>query len=128
MGTTKSRAVITDLAAGTNLTASRLIEALRALRDHDAPLNALQIRLLLTVAQQPGASLREITKAVGEKETTVSRALGDLSRHKRTLHGPELVAVDVDAQDRRVHRFSLTLKGREVVQELLHPLGGPQAR
>ncbi|HSK40358.1 MAG TPA: helix-turn-helix domain-containing protein [Arenibaculum sp.] len=94
----------------------RVLEALRRL-DPDMPIQyALSF---LTVAQNEGLSIRELSERLGIAQSSASRNVAALSRWRGfDRPGHDLVQATEDPRERRRKVVTLTPRGRALVDEL----------
>jgi DNA-binding MarR family transcriptional regulator len=99
----------------------RLDRALRQVRMSIDPLVPTQlVQAFLTVAANEGLTLTEISDKLGTNLSTASRQLLDLSDRNRKMEpGYQLVCRTVDPSNLRVNRYTLTNKGKLLVDELV---------
>ncbi|HZH28845.1 MAG TPA: winged helix-turn-helix transcriptional regulator [Azospirillaceae bacterium] len=97
-------------------TAVRLLEAFRRL-DPDLPIQyALSF---LTIAENEGLSMRELSEKLGIAQSSASRNVAALSRwHSFGKPGHDLVEAHEDPRERRRKVITLTDKGRALLEEL----------
>jgi DNA-binding MarR family transcriptional regulator len=87
--------------------------------------SAAIVQGLIAVALNEGKTVTELAEVLGTNLSTTSRHLLDLGdRNRKMQPGYGLVTSRVDASNLRAKRFTLTPKGRLVVNELLETLGG----
>ena len=94
----------------------RVLEALRRL-DPDLPIQyALSF---LTIAQNEGLSIRDLSERLGIAQSSASRNVAALSRwHSFGKAGHDLVQAEEDPRERRRKIITLTDKGRALATEL----------
>lgn len=80
--------------------------------------------MFLTVALNEGRSQDELCDISGIKRSTASRYLLDLSDKSRAGDGYGLVRREVDPQELRRNMYSLTPKGRSLINELVQGTKG----
>lgn len=99
----------------------RLDRALRQVRMSIDPLVPTQlVQAFLTVAANEGMTLTEIAEKLGTNLSTASRQLLDLSDRNRKMEpGYQLVSRQTDPTNLRVNRYTLTPKGKLLVDELV---------
>lgn len=100
----------------------RVLEELRTL-DPDLPIQyALSF---LTIAQNEGLSIRDLSERLGIAQSSASRNVAALSRwHSFGKEGLDLVRAEEDPRERRRKIVTLTEKGRDMagrLADLLHP-------
>lgn len=97
-------------------TAIRLLEAFRRL-DPDLPIQyALSF---LTIAQNEGLSMRELSERLEIAQSSASRNVAALSRwHSFGKPGHDLVEAAEDPRERRRKVITLTPKGRQLIEDL----------
>lgn len=83
----------------------------RILRDGPYDISHLEHRVMAFLARHPGATQSELA-------AHFSRDKAQLARLVRGLRDRELVEGEVDAQDRRSTRLSLSASGQEIYQSL----------
>ncbi len=98
----------------------RLERTLRLARASIDPLVPTQlVQAFLAVATNEGRTLTEIAENLGTNISTASRQLLDLGdRNRKMAPGYQLVDRQVDPMNLRVNRYTLTPKGRILIQEL----------
>ncbi|MBV8978900.1 MAG: winged helix-turn-helix transcriptional regulator [Alphaproteobacteria bacterium] len=69
-------------------------------------------RVMAVLGQSPGLSARHVAERTAMDKVQVSRAVANLVRAKR-------VARVADASDRRIHRLSLSRRGRAIYDEIV---------
>lgn len=94
----------------------RVLEALRIL-DPDLPIQyALSF---LTIAQNEGLSIRDLSERLGIAQSSASRNVAALSKwHSFGKEGHDLVQAEEDPRERRRKIITLTEKGRELAAQL----------
>lgn len=99
----------------------RLDQAMRQVRTSIDPLVPTQmVQAFLTVAANEGCTLTEIAEKLGTNLSTASRQLLDLSdRNRKMQEGYKLVERQADPTNLRVNRYTLTPKGKLLVNELV---------
>lgn len=95
----------------------RALEALRSTLDPDLPIQyALSF---LTIAQNEGMSIRELSERLGIAQSSASRNVAALSRwHSFGKAGHDLVQAEEDPRERRRKILTLTPKGRTLAEDL----------
>lgn len=103
----------------------RVLEALRKL-DPDMPIQyALSF---LTLAQNEGMSMGELSARLGIAQSSASRNVAALSRwHSFGKPGHDLVVAEEDPRERRRKLVRLTEKGHALIEEL-RALAAPEPR
>lgn len=98
----------------------RLERALRQVRTAIDPLVPTQVvQAFLAVAVNEGRTLTELAEALGTNVSTASRQLLDLGdRNRKMEDGYKLVDRQADPMNLRVNRYTLTPKGKLLIQEL----------
>lgn len=107
----------------------RVLEALRTL-DPDLPIQyALSF---LTIAQNEGLSIRDLSERLGIAQSSASRNVAALSKwHSFGKAGHDLVQAEEDPRERRRKIITLTERGRELatqLSELIQPHNRPTLR
>lgn len=107
----------------------RVLEALRTL-DPDLPIQyALSF---LTIAQNEGLSIRELSERLGIAQSSASRNVAALSKwHSFGKAGHDLVQAEEDPRERRRKIITLTDRGRELaaqLSDLIQPHKSPTLR
>lgn len=99
----------------------RLDRAMRQVRTSIDPLVPTQmVQAFLTVAANEGCTLTEISEKLGTNLSTASRQLLDLSdRNRKMEEGYKLVERNTDPANLRVNRYTLTRKGKLLIDELV---------
>lgn len=93
----------------------KTIAVLDLFRSINQDMTANQIVALLTIAIRPGVTQRELIKATGLGEGTVSRLMAVLSdRGVRGREGLGLIKIEMAAGDYRVRKQSLSAKGERL--------------
>ena len=78
------------------------------------------VQAFLTVAMEEGMTLTEISERLGTNLSTASRQLLDLGERNRKMEpGYMLVNRIVDPNNLRVNRYTLTPKGKLLVNQLV---------
>lgn len=107
----------------------RVLEALRTL-DPDLPIQyALSF---LTIAQNEGLSIRDLSERLGIAQSSASRNVAALSKwHSFGKEGHDLVQAEEDPRERRRKIITLTDKGRDLaaqLADLIQPEQSPTLR
>jgi DNA-binding MarR family transcriptional regulator len=107
----------------------RVLEALRLL-DPDLPIQyALSF---LTIAQNEGLSIRDLSERLGIAQSSASRNVAALSKwHSFGKEGHDLVQAEEDPRERRRKIITLTDKGRTLAShlaDLIQPEHSPPIR
>lgn len=107
----------------------RVLEALRTL-DPDLPIQyALSF---LTIAQNEGLSIRDLSERLGIAQSSASRNVAALSKwHSFGKAGHDLVQAEEDPRERRRKIITLTERGRELatqLSDLIQPHNRPTLR
>jgi len=107
----------------------RVLEALRLL-DPDLPIQyALSF---LTIAQNEGLSIRDLSERLGIAQSSASRNVAALSKwHSFGKEGHDLVQAEEDPRERRRKIITLTDKGRTLaahLSDLIQPEDSPPIR
>jgi DNA-binding MarR family transcriptional regulator len=98
---------------------SRLVTLTRLVRGHGETISFTTMQAFLAVAQKEGASQVDIMTMTGLPQTTLSRQLLDLGKHKRGgKPGLELVDWAIDPTELRRKRYTLTLKGKNLLTDM----------
>jgi DNA-binding MarR family transcriptional regulator len=99
----------------------RFERAMRQVRTSIDPLVPTQlVQAFLTVALEEGMTLTDIAEKLGTNLSTASRQLLDLGERNRKMEpGYMLVNRVVDPNNLRVNRYTLTPKGKLLVDELV---------
>jgi len=94
----------------------RVLEALRTL-DPDLPIQyALSF---LTIAQNEGLSIRDLSERLGIAQSSASRNVAALSKwHSFGKAGHDLIQAEEDPRERRRKIITLTDKGRALASDL----------
>jgi DNA-binding MarR family transcriptional regulator len=89
-----------------------------------SPTMPIQVaKTFLIVAMNEGASLVEIQRLTGFRQSTISRHLMDLgSRNRKREPGFGLLEIKTDEMDLRKNEYWLTAKGRELVGQVIDVL------
>jgi DNA-binding MarR family transcriptional regulator len=100
----------------------RILEAFRTL-DPDLPIQyALSF---LTIAQNEGLSIRDLSERLGIAQSSASRNVAALSKwHSFGKEGHDLVQSEEDPRERRRKIVTLTPKGRDLARRLVALLDG----
>ncbi|WP_119679551.1 MarR family winged helix-turn-helix transcriptional regulator [Indioceanicola profundi] len=100
----------------------RVLEAFRLL-DPDLPIQyALSF---LTIAQNEGMSIRDLSERLGIAQSSASRNVAALSKwHSFGKEGHDLVQAEEDPRERRRKIVTLTPKGRTLARHLAELIGG----
>lgn len=100
----------------------RVLEAFRLL-DPDLPIQyALSF---LTIAQNEGLSIRDLSEHLGIAQSSASRNVAALSKwHSFGKEGHDLVQAEEDPRERRRKIVTLTPKGRALALRLADLIGG----
>lgn len=100
----------------------RVLEAFRLL-DPDLPIQyALSF---LTIAQNEGMSIRDLSERLGIAQSSASRNVAALSKwHSFGKEGHDLVQAEEDPRERRRKIVTLTAKGRALALQLADLIGG----
>ncbi len=96
--------------------------------DKDMPLQQVRIMLLAALHEQDeggaGASMRELAERAKLSLSAASaHVLGLGERNRYGEEGHKLIRQDLDSEDRRVRRVTLTHEGRGFVRKLLRCFG-----
>lgn len=102
----------------------RVLEALRTL-DPDLPIQyALSF---LTIAQNEGLSIRDLSERLGIAQSSASRNVAALSKwHSFGKAGHDLVQAEEDPRERRRKIITLTDRGRDLAVQLSGLIQPPQ--
>lgn len=113
--------MVDDHIVAQNRAAIRSInDALIHFRDLSVTIPIGMVQMFLTVALNEGSSLTELAEIADMRKATASRYLLDLSDKTRAGHpGYGLISRENDPQELRRNMYSLTAKGRIVVQKML---------
>ena len=96
-----------------------LIQVLEVLRRLDPDMPIQYVLSFLTVAQNEGLSIRELSERLGIAQSSASRNVAALSRWRGTgKPGHGLVLSREDPRERRRKVVTLTAGGRALVEEL----------
>ncbi|QJE74619.1 winged helix DNA-binding protein [Aerophototrophica crusticola] len=104
----------------------RVVEAFRAL-DPDLPIQyALSF---LTIAQNEGLSIRDLSERLGIAQSSASRNVAALSKwHSFGKAGHDLVQAEEDPRERRRKVITLTPQGRDLARRLTDLLAPPESQ
>jgi DNA-binding MarR family transcriptional regulator len=106
-----------------------LIRVLEVLRRFDPDMPIQYALSFLTVAQNEGLSIRDLSERLGIAQSSASRNVAALSRWRSFgKPGHDLVQAVEDPQERRRKVVTLTGTGRALAQELRALLSPPQRR
>lgn len=99
----------------------RLDKAIRQCRMAIDPLVPTQmVQAFLTVAANEGCTLTEIADRLETNLSTASRQLLDLGdRNRKMQEGYKLIDRETDPMNLRVNRYTLTRKGRMLIDQLV---------
>ena len=113
--------MVDDAIVSRNRAAIRSInDALVHFRDLSVTMPIGMIQMFLTVALNEGASLTALAEIADMRKSTASRYLLDLSDKTRAGNpGYGLISRENDPQELRRNMYSLTAKGRIVIQKML---------
>lgn len=113
--------MVDDAVVARNRAVIRSINAaLTHFRDLSVTIPIGMVQMFLTVALNEGASLTELAEISDMRKSTVSRYLLDLSDKTRSGNpGYGLISRENDPQELRRNMYSLTAKGRIVLQKML---------
>ncbi|BDW81108.1 hypothetical protein MACH24_05460 [Erythrobacter sp. Dej080120_24] len=97
---------------------------MRQVRTSIDPLVPTQmVQAFLTVAANEGSSLTEIADKLGTNLSTASRQLLDLAdRNRKGGEGYKLVDRQIDPKNLRINRYTLTPKGKLLLDQLIEIL------
>lgn len=96
-----------------------LIQVLEVLRRLDPDMPIQYALSFLTVAQNEGLSIRELSERLGIAQSSASRNVAALSRWRGPgKPGHDLVLSEEDPRERRRKVVTLTAEGRALVEEL----------
>lgn len=102
-----------------------LISVLRRLRDRHPDMTLMQAQAFMHVAASPGITQIELSKVIEASDSAASRVIAMLTKYgSRNVAGMDLVAMELDLDDRRIRRCVLTAKGRRLMDEIKADLGG----
>lgn len=108
-----------------NRTLGRLFNAIDAFRAEGTELSIEQAQLLVLVALNEGASLRDLQEKTQWRMSTMSRYLLDLGARNRKMEpGFGLIDSRQSPLELRRNEYRLTPKGREVLSRVLRQLQG----
>ncbi|KMS60220.1 MarR family transcriptional regulator [Novosphingobium barchaimii LL02] len=98
----------------------KLYRAQRQVRASIGPQVPSQVvQAFLAVADNEGLTLTELADILGTNVSTASRQMLDLSDRNRKMEaGHNLISRTPDPMNLRVNRYTLTPKGRILIQEL----------
>lgn len=97
-----------------------LVFALGVLREQSATMPIGQVQTFFYVALNEGKSLGELAQLTGFKQSTLSRYLLDLSdKTRKGDNGYDLVRREADPHELRRNMYTLTAKGRKLVEGIL---------
>jgi DNA-binding MarR family transcriptional regulator len=103
----------------------RLCAALKLLHRNSDNMTIGAAISFCTVAEYEGKSLREYGDMLELPQSTMSRHLLDLGEmDRRRRPGLMLIEQKPDIMDRRKNVYTLTLKGRRLIEELIKAVGG----
>jgi DNA-binding MarR family transcriptional regulator len=96
-----------------------MLASLNSFRDLSLTMPVGEVIMFLLVSLNEGDSLTELAEKADMKKSTASRYLLDLSDKTRTGDvGYGLVNRETDPESLRRNMYSLTLKGRKIVQSM----------
>jgi DNA-binding MarR family transcriptional regulator len=106
-----------------------LIKALEAFRRFDPDMPIQYALSFLTVAQNEGLSIRDLSERLGIAQSSASRNIAALSRWRSfDKPGHDLVQAEEDPRERRRKVVTLTQAGRALADELRALLSQPPQR
>ncbi|WP_114393383.1 MarR family winged helix-turn-helix transcriptional regulator [Oleisolibacter albus] len=105
-----------------------IVRVLGAFRTLDPDLPIQYALSFLTIAQNEGLSIRDLSERLGIAQSSASRNVAALSKwHSFGKAGHDLVQAEEDPRERRRKIITLTDKGRELARQLADLLDPPQA-
>jgi DNA-binding MarR family transcriptional regulator len=98
----------------------RLSAGCEYLQSVDRDMTAATLRVLLTIAANPGISSTKLTEKVGLPSSTISQTVSRLGKYGMgDKAGLGLVVSEENPQDRRIRLFTLSSKGEKVLEKYL---------